>query len=684
MSPSRKRRSSTSSQPRPIKKAKRIAPFHHYRPLNHLRREIRLVELLPGKPGSRIAAKLLTVSLNDDPVYDALSYCWGAPRPAYDIFVHINNNDNEGDDDNDGCHKGDSLESIVSFSVGRNLRKALDDLRHQDHPRLIWTDAICINQKDNIEKGYQIQLMQQIYTRASVVCAWINHNVHPKTSVFDDLENLGKGVELDDFHDPSYWYPVADIFRNEYWRRLWIQQELILATKVDVYCRRVVFSGEQLLEFQQKVNVVKSQKTRLGGPEFMLSRYIDGNTSADPMPEVFGGGIIQARVNMHEGRKAQDVLFSSSSDNQSPPSGVKITRSLLASSLLNLFLQSSSVRMTDPRDRLYDILGLATDITQGSSLEINYDASPIWVYAQAFRHFIHRYKSLSFLCFNKGNPRGSYVSRRDFPSWMPHADVCWSSVNASRACGEMLATPHAVSIDVETLYLHAQGIKVDTVKYAEQIGGDGHGWIPITEWLNQIESLCRNTWPDSPNINQDDSPPLYEREDVITLMFPWLTPSRYKQMWKLDKPDPERRRLIIRSLLSAARKADQKDLSTGDIIRGGYTPTDIIPLDVREDCHAVHVESNAVILFATETSRVGSMARTSDIQVGDEIWILFGCRMPLMMRPKRDEMGKGLRYQVIGPAVVPGLMRGEAIKEFQELDGDEKSLETHGTTIILE
>jgi hypothetical protein len=117
-------------------------------------------------------------------------------------------------------------------------------------------------------------------------------------------------------------------------------------------------------------------------------------------------------------------------------------------------------------------------------------------------------------------------------------------------------------------------------------------------------------------------------------------------MWKLDKPDPPRRVHLIRSLLAAAHKAHQV-ISTGNIIRSGYTPTDIIPADVREKCHPWHVESNAVVLFGMEGSRVGSMARTSDIRVGDEIWILFGYRMPLMMRPKR-EVGKGLRYQVTG------------------------------------
>lgn len=679
MAASRKRRSpsTVSSQPNHTKRTKRITKFQHYQPLEPLKQQIRLLELLPGKPGSRISIKLHTVSLSDDPEYEALSYCWGPPKPSYDIFIHTSDNseDNENQD-----------ESPFSFTVGRNLRKALDDLRLQDRPRLIWNDAICINQKDNVEKGYQIQLMHQIYSRATVVCAWLDHNVRPKTSAFEDLENLGKGVELDDFADASYWYPVADIFRNEYWRRLWIQQELILAAKVDVYCRRDVFSGEQLLVFQQKVNVVKSQVSRVGGSEHVLSRYIDGiispDPSAPPTPGIFGGGVIQARINMREGQEAQEAyslsLASSSASSVPPPSsggqspsptqGFTITRGLLASSLLNLFLESSSVRMTDPRDRLYGILGLATDIAEDSSLEITYEVPPFWVYAQVFRHFIHRYKSLSFLCFKKSGRQSSYISRKGYPSWMPHGDVCWSNVNASRACGDVLALPFSTSVDLETLCLHARGIKVDTIKHICPLNGDGRGRMPIPEWLDQMESFCRKTWPDA-----DDTTPLYERDDFASLMFGWLSSKRYKAMWKVDKPDPQRRIHLIRSLLAAAQRADQKDLSTQDIINGGYTPTDIIPADVRNECLPLHIETNAELLFGTEGSRVGSIARTSNVRVGDEIWILFGCRMPIVMRPKREE-GKELRYEVIEPAVVPGIMKGEAVKVAED----------HAITVILE
>ncbi|KAL7897671.1 heterokaryon incompatibility domain-containing protein [Trichoderma sp. SZMC 28014] len=674
MAASRKRRSpsTASSQLNHTKRTKRITKFQHYQPLEPLKQQIRLLELLPGKPGSRISIKLHTVSLNDNPEYEALSYCWGPPNPSYDIFIHP-----DGSSENNESQE----ETPSSFTVGRNLRKALDDLRLQDRPRLLWNDAICINQKDNVEKGHQIQLMHQIYSRATVVCAWLDHNVRPKTFVFDDLEKLGKGVELDDVADPSYWYPVADILRNEYWRRLWIQQELILAAKVEVYCRRDVFAGEQLLVFQQKVNAVKSQFSRPGGVEYALSRYIDGIISPDPdapaTPEIFGGGVIQARLNMRDGRKAQEayslsLASSSTSSNNKPPSPTQnftITRGLLASSLLNLFLDTSSVRMTNPRDRLYGILGLATDI-EDSNLEITYECTPFWVYAQVFRHFIHRYQSLSFLCFMKQGRQSYFLARKGFPSWMPHGDVCWSNINASRACGDVPASPFNTFIDMETLCLHAQGIKIDTIKHIRPLGADGHGHgrMPIPEWLDQLESFCRETWPDA-----DDTTPLYERDDFSSLLFSRINSKRYRIMWKVDKPDHQRRIHLIRSLLAAAQRADQKDLSTAHIVYGGYTPTDIIPAPERDECLPLQIETNSKLLFNTEGSRVGTIMRSSNVQVGDEIWILFGCRMPMVMRPKREE-GKGLRYEVIEHAVVPGIQKGEAIKDAED----------HATAVILE
>ena len=51
------------------------------------------------------------------------------------------------------------------ISVTRSLATALKYMRRNDEELILWNDATCINQNDEIEKGSQIMLMGQIYAR---------------------------------------------------------------------------------------------------------------------------------------------------------------------------------------------------------------------------------------------------------------------------------------------------------------------------------------------------------------------------------------------------------------------------------------------------------------------------------------------------------------------------------------
>jgi hypothetical protein len=63
------------------------------------------------------------------PEYEALSYSWGYPTHNDEIEI-------------DGQH----------FPVTENLRLALQHLRRKNEARILWVDAICINQMDMYEK----------------------------------------------------------------------------------------------------------------------------------------------------------------------------------------------------------------------------------------------------------------------------------------------------------------------------------------------------------------------------------------------------------------------------------------------------------------------------------------------------------------------------------------------------
>ncbi len=110
--------------------------------LEQKRQEIRLLTLCPGAFEQEIQCKLRIVSLNQHPNYVALSYCWGYQNNRGTISINEQ-----------------------KISVTRSLATALKYMRRNDEELILWNDATCINQNDEIEKGSQIMLMGQIYAR---------------------------------------------------------------------------------------------------------------------------------------------------------------------------------------------------------------------------------------------------------------------------------------------------------------------------------------------------------------------------------------------------------------------------------------------------------------------------------------------------------------------------------------
>lgn len=76
--------------------------------------------------------------------YEAISYTWGEPLVIYPLYV------------DDGKH----------VKATSNLDQALRRLRLPATSRLLWADAVCINQSNDAEKGTQIPLMIQIFRNA--------------------------------------------------------------------------------------------------------------------------------------------------------------------------------------------------------------------------------------------------------------------------------------------------------------------------------------------------------------------------------------------------------------------------------------------------------------------------------------------------------------------------------------
>ena len=133
--------------------------YHPLKPASLRGGEFRLLTLCAGLPGSKIRCKLRHASLDSGPEYEALSYTWGDPRSSASVgSLSLN-----------PPRTYQILLDEGVFTITHDLHAALEQLRYTDKDRVLWVDAVCINQSDGIERMEQVKLMGKSYQRASHV-----------------------------------------------------------------------------------------------------------------------------------------------------------------------------------------------------------------------------------------------------------------------------------------------------------------------------------------------------------------------------------------------------------------------------------------------------------------------------------------------------------------------------------
>ncbi|KAL5316348.1 hypothetical protein ACEPPN_015393 [Leptodophora sp. 'Broadleaf-Isolate-01'] len=194
-----------------------------YRPLNFTSkpRQTRLLKLLPAESlKDEIRCTLLHTSLDDSPVYEALSYEWGGEVTDDSPSILLSYGQDGG------------LGSERRFKITRNLDAALRHIRLPTSSRTLWNDVTCINQKDTKEKEYQIGFMRDIYLKAQSVVAWLGG----EKDTMEALKFLNSiswvATDVSDYkynrNDSIKWRACDDLFGGRsYWKRTWILQEVL-------------------------------------------------------------------------------------------------------------------------------------------------------------------------------------------------------------------------------------------------------------------------------------------------------------------------------------------------------------------------------------------------------------------------------------------------------------------------
>jgi hypothetical protein len=60
-------------------------------------------------------------------------------------------------------------------------------LRDPDLPRVMWIDAVCINQNDLEERGDQVQIMALIYAYAAKVTVWLGEEADGSNEAMQEI-----------------------------------------------------------------------------------------------------------------------------------------------------------------------------------------------------------------------------------------------------------------------------------------------------------------------------------------------------------------------------------------------------------------------------------------------------------------------------------------------------------------
>lgn len=241
-------------------------PFAHT-PFKFPDLELRLLVLEPGKEGADLHCQLTTVASVSARNYEALSYCWGTGESTVRIFV---------------CGK--------AMQVMPNLEHALKNLRREKRHRVIWADAICINQSDISEKNQQVLRMRIIYENATRVLIWIGRAHEDQDELLDwsydiwgfdrrepgspdttrnafalaremaselhlnavTVQRITEGLNV---MNREAFADLSRLLRRDWFERLWTIQEVVLAKRATIVCGLQTLPWKVLEDFNRQIYV---------------------------------------------------------------------------------------------------------------------------------------------------------------------------------------------------------------------------------------------------------------------------------------------------------------------------------------------------------------------------------------------------------------------------------------------
>lgn len=648
---------------------------YRYTALDTSKKEIRLLSIdavlqntyvvdssaTPSKTAHIICASLDNVPIDEAGSYTALSYTWGTSEPTHRISI------------------GNKV-----LDIRENLYEALIHL-HKASVTRVWIDAICINQEDDREKGLQVQRMGDIYREADKVIAWLGIHDDESVALFKWI-NIARrdGIVLNDTTQipPRLDAALNDLANRPYFTRMWVVQEFALGRKVGLMCGDDFVDPDPLSElFYRYACTEKAGRFAPAASLVMLKQV------RDIQRQGVRHGLIDLiiyvnSVYIQDNRNAMHAFHSS-----------------------------------DMLDQVYGLLGLVYDSHQFVP-EPNYSKSFTMnnLFEYMTKSIIKNTKRLDYVLLEAGD---SILNSTDFgarnareyiparlPSWCPdyvnlvesplNAEVtgavdfsstpseglplfrhrygvrrpCWHATQSSELTNTDLWKEDSTQMHVSGMLIgkilacSSSGDKIDPVAVSLAEVDDNPTLLGLVQLLytysevtvpspsDAIIALFLALQLDLGVLSFLDISRIFFQKrlneskirDEFSWLFKWAVRREYvERLTTLSPAEWERMCQLSRNLTASTNK------NYDDFRRqvGAFTP---------------NISAKTVV---DVVARYGAFAWIPSIaEPGDEIWLVKGCSMPVVLRRLLSSSASNPKIFVkVGPAVVNGAMSGDMWSE---------------------
>ena len=228
--------------------------------------------------------------------------------------------------------------------MGANLESALRVLRHKQPIKSgykVWVDALCINQRDIVERGQEVKRMGKIYRQACNVVIWLGNEGKGSDTAMDLIRTLSNACsagqdkklgdslrQRPDLLGQCCWRALSELLDRPYWDRLWVLQEIALGGG-----RTAILCGQEAVTWGEFYDAIYSFGTHNVDVFFSL---IDRERKAAGLPA--------------SGLKRNKLIHLNTEQS--------VQRGHAKPQFMCMLDLGRKSLVTDPRDKIYGLLGM--------------------------------------------------------------------------------------------------------------------------------------------------------------------------------------------------------------------------------------------------------------------------------------------------------------------------------------